>query len=151
MLEATRDALIAVAGGSAVGSLVTALFTSLGWRQSERQRRIEWSREKVLEEYSNGIYYLTKLTITAGLQRPNDADLRQHYSEAVRWLGLLAAHRAPGAADVLQQFRAATISMPVDAAALPAIRAASDTAASALQAAIASDVRVLVWEPSKTK
>jgi hypothetical protein len=84
-------AMIGLAGAVLVGAL--ALLS--GWlsRQHELSRsKTEWFRDKLLEAYSGALYYLMKLGISAMTKSAkDDGEVRQHYSEAQRYLLLLRA------------------------------------------------------------
>jgi hypothetical protein len=91
--------------GAILGALIAGLVAlTTGWlsRRHESQRSDnEWFREKLLEAYSNCIYYLVKLSISAS-ERPagdkekaaNRKDIRQHFSESQRYLILLRAYHS---------------------------------------------------------
>lgn len=78
------------------GAIIAGVFAFVvGWlahRREVRRRDMEWSREKLLECYSNCIYYLIKLSISSSKKSTEDKDVRQHFSEAQRYLVLLRAY-----------------------------------------------------------
>jgi hypothetical protein len=85
-----------------IGAVIAGIFAfGGGWLahyRDAKRRDFEWSREKLLECYSNSIYYLVKLSITAQSQHnaKEFEDLRQHFSETQRNLNLLMAYRFAG-------------------------------------------------------
>lgn len=82
-----------------IGAIIAGVFAFVvGWlthRRDVRRRDLEWSREKLLESYSNCIYYLVKLGISSMSKSTEDKDVRQHFSEAQRYLNLLRAYHSP--------------------------------------------------------
>ena len=85
--------------GASVGGLIALIGTLLAAilenkrRQSDTlMRAVEWRREKCNEAYSQAIYYLFKLQISAVNHDLSDKDVRQHISEAQRYLSLLQAY-----------------------------------------------------------
>jgi hypothetical protein len=74
------------------GSLVSLYFEARRTREESRRRDAEWRREKCNEAYSEAIYYLFKLQVSSQSQGPSDKEVRQHLSEAQRFLALLQAY-----------------------------------------------------------
>ena len=86
-----------------VTGLISGFFALIGfwfhWRQ-ERQRtlveeqreHIVWLRNALAESYSQAIYYLFKLSVSATTAGRDDKDVRQHLSESQRYLLLLHAY-----------------------------------------------------------
>ena len=86
-----------------VTGLISGFFALVGfwfhWRQ-ERQRtvleeqreHIVWLRNALAESYSQAMYYLFKLSVSATTADRNDKDVRQHLSESQRYLLLLHAY-----------------------------------------------------------
>lgn len=74
------------------GILLTSHVESRRMREETRKRDDEWRREKCNEAYSQAIYYLFKLEVSSQSQDINDKDVRQHLSEAQRFLTLLTAY-----------------------------------------------------------
>ena len=85
--------------GASVGGVIALVGTLLSvvsdyWRRrAEMLRRdVEWRREKCNEAYSEAIYYLFKLQLSASRTDLVDKEVRQHLSEAQRYLQLLQAY-----------------------------------------------------------
>jgi hypothetical protein len=74
------------------GSVLNLYFETRRTREENRRRDAEWRREKCNEAYSEAIYYLFKLQVSSQSQGPSDKDVRQHFSEAQRFLALLQAY-----------------------------------------------------------
>lgn len=88
-------ALIGAGVGGALtlaGTLITSAFEARRWQQEDRKRDAEWRREKCNEAYSQAVYYLFKLQVSSRSADPSDKDVRQHLSEAQRYLSLLQAY-----------------------------------------------------------
>jgi hypothetical protein len=87
-----------------IGALLAGVFAFVvGWtahRRETRRRDVEWSREKLLECYSNCVYYLIKLSISSSKKSTDDKDVRQHFSEAQRYLILLSVYHHSDSATV---------------------------------------------------
>ena len=87
-----------------IGALIAGVFAFIvGWtahRRDTRRRDVEWSREKLLECYSNCVYYLVKLSISSSKKSTDDKDVRQHFSEVQRYLILLSAYHHSDPATV---------------------------------------------------
>jgi hypothetical protein len=65
------------------------------WRREQDRRDDEWFRERVANAYSDSVYYLVKLSVSARkASASDDKDVRQHFSEAQRHLILLRSYRA---------------------------------------------------------
>jgi hypothetical protein len=75
-----------------VGTLLSALFDYWRRRADMLRRDVEWRREKCNEAYSEAIYYLFKLQLSASRSDLADKEVRQHLSEAQRYLSLLQAY-----------------------------------------------------------
>ncbi len=52
----------------------------------------EWRRQELHDAYSGAFYYLVKLALSSLHATTRDKDVRQHFSEAQRYLILLDAH-----------------------------------------------------------
>src|SRR4029450_1987636 len=74
------------------GSLLTLYFETRRAREENRRHDSEWRREKCNEAYSEAIYYLFKLQVSSQTAGPADKEVRQHLSEAQRFLALLQAY-----------------------------------------------------------
>jgi hypothetical protein len=74
------------------GGVLTFYLETRRTHEENRRRDAEWRREKCNEAYSQAIYYLFKLQISSQSQGPSDKDVRQHLSEAQRYLSLLQAY-----------------------------------------------------------
>lgn len=74
------------------GSLLNMYFEARRTREENRRHDAEWRREKCNEAYSEAIYYLFKLQVSSQSQSLADKDVRQHLSEAQRFLALLQAY-----------------------------------------------------------
>src|SRR4029434_6856794 len=74
------------------GTVVNLYFETRRSREENRRRDAEWRREKCNEAYSQAIYYLFKLQVSSQSAAPTDKDVRQHLSEAQRFLALLQAY-----------------------------------------------------------
>lgn len=104
------DEALAALAGAVVGGLFTFLVNEVTYRretgrreQEAVQREKEWLRGQLLDAYSNGIYYLTKLTSSSKSLPADDKDVRQHFSESLRYLYLLRAyHERTGQAGKVQ-------------------------------------------------
>lgn len=72
--------------------MLAAIFENRRRRADAQKRDSEWRREKCNEAYSHAIYYLFKLQISAATTDIADKDVRQHLSEAQRYLSLLQAY-----------------------------------------------------------
>jgi len=81
-----------------LGAIIAGTFAFVvGWLTHRREKRrsdIQWFREKLLESYSNCIYYLVKLSISSSKKSTDDKDVRQHFSESQRYLILLRAYHS---------------------------------------------------------
>lgn len=75
-----------------LGSGLTALIEGRRRLEDARRRDAEWRREKCNEAYSQTIYYLFKLKVSSTVASLDDKDVRQHLSEAQRYLALLQAY-----------------------------------------------------------
>ena len=73
-------------------SLLNLYFETRRTREENRRRDAEWRREKCNEAYSEAIYYLFKLQVSSQTAGPADKEVRQHLSEAQRFLALLQAY-----------------------------------------------------------
>jgi hypothetical protein len=60
----------------------------------ERREDLIWFRNAIAEAYSQAIYYLFKLSVSAASAGLDDKDVRQHLSESQRHLLLLHAYHA---------------------------------------------------------
>jgi hypothetical protein len=89
--------------GAIIGATVAGLFaissTAISHWREERKRRedfkrrdTEWLRDKILDAYSNSIYYLIKLSVSAVNKSTEDKEVRQHFTESQRHLLLLKAY-----------------------------------------------------------
>jgi hypothetical protein len=82
-----------VAGGFALLGLWLTSRQEVERRTADEKRRdVEWRREKCNEAYSQAIYYLFKLHVSAQGAALSDKDVRQHLSEAQRYMSLLQAY-----------------------------------------------------------
>jgi uncharacterized membrane-anchored protein YhcB (DUF1043 family) len=79
--------------GAIAGLVLGAILTLLTNERALAQHRSFWIREKLYENYSNAIYYLFKLEISSKAASLEDREVRQHYSEAQRFLHLLSAYQ----------------------------------------------------------
>jgi hypothetical protein len=84
---------------SLVGGFFALLGTALGAlsersrsRQEGLRRDGEWRRDQCNHAYSEAIYYLFKLQVSSASSGLTDKDVRQHLSEAQRYLSLLRAY-----------------------------------------------------------
>ncbi|NUZ05980.1 hypothetical protein [Piscinibacter koreensis] len=65
---------------------------------------MEWIRTTLFSIYSDAIYYLVKLSLSAPTNALGSKEVRQHFSEAQRFLNLLHCYHDPaGAAKELQE------------------------------------------------
>jgi|SRR5690349_14380500 len=104
------DSGLAALGGAVVGGLFTLLVNEVTNRRETARRRgeavqkeKEWLRDQLLKTYSDGIYYLTKLARSSRSQPADNKDVRQHFSESLRYLYLLRAyHEKTGEAGKVQ-------------------------------------------------
>ena len=104
------DAGLAALAGAVVGGLFTTLANEVTYRREATrrageavQKEKEWLRDQLLKAYSDGIYYLTKLSRSSRAQAADNKDMRQHFSESLRYLYLLRAyHEKTGQADQVQ-------------------------------------------------
>ena len=95
MTNEVQAALIGASVGgliALVGTLLAAVFEAKRRVADARQRDGEWRREKCNEAYSQAIYYLFKLQLSSTKNDLSDKDVRQHLSEAQRFLSLLQAY-----------------------------------------------------------
>jgi hypothetical protein len=84
-------AMIGLAGAVLAGALAV-LGNWLNRQHELRRSKSEWFRDKLLEAYSGALYYLMKLGISSMTKSAKDSrQVRQHYSEAQRYLLLLRA------------------------------------------------------------
>jgi len=87
--------------GATIAGAVALIGGWLGRRHEVQRAETDWFREKLLEAYSNCIYYLVKLSLSAS-EKPtgekekadNRKDVRQHFSESQRYLILLRAYHS---------------------------------------------------------
>lgn len=88
-----------------VTGLLSGLFALFGfWLNSrneqnrrvalERREDVLWFRNAIAEAYSQAMYYLFKLSVSAQSAGRDDKDVRQHLSESQRNLLLLHAYHA---------------------------------------------------------
>jgi hypothetical protein len=121
LIGATVGGIIAL-----VGTVLAAIFESRRLQADASRRDKEWRREKCNEAYSQAIYYLFKLQVSAADGDLSNKEVRQHLSEAQRYLSLLQAYH-PSAIErqrlsqASEQLRAgiqapSSISMSVEAA-----------------------------------
>jgi hypothetical protein len=95
MSEDVQAALIGASVGGLIalfGTILAAVFENKRRLADARRRDSEWRREKCNEAYSQAIYYLFKLQLSSVKNDPSDKDVRQHLSEAQRFLSLLQAY-----------------------------------------------------------
>jgi len=95
MSNEVQAALIGASVGGLIalfGTLLAAIFENKRRLADALRRDIEWRREKCNEAYSQAIYYLFKLQLSSVKNDPSDKDVRQHLSEAQRFLSLLQAY-----------------------------------------------------------
>ena len=83
--------------GAIIGAVIGALAVLAGgWlaRKADRDRaETTWLRDRLLEAYSQGIYYSLKLSVSAvSASADANRDVRQHYAELRRFLLLLRAY-----------------------------------------------------------
>lgn len=85
---------VSLAGGffALLGSALGALFERSRSRQEEQRRDAEWRRDQRNHAYSEAIYYLFKLQVSSASSDVTSKDVRQHLSEAQRYLSLLRAY-----------------------------------------------------------
>jgi hypothetical protein len=91
-LVAHKDLVWALVGVF-FGALGSALITWYTTKKTVEHQKNIWVREKLLEAYSWCIYYLFKLGISSSTDPITNTDVRQHLSEAQRYLLLLAAYQ----------------------------------------------------------
>lgn len=106
----------ALAGAIAAGIFALA-GVAVGYLLEERRairqqvaRDAEWTREKLYGAYSDCIYYLVKLAVSSTDRSTADKEVRQHYSEAIRYLNLLTGFHF-GTPDAVRQLESAAVSL----------------------------------------
>jgi hypothetical protein len=106
----------ALAGAIAAG-VFALVGVGVGYLLEERRairqqiaRDAEWIRDNLFRTYSDCIYYLVKLALSSTERSASDKDVRQHYSEALRFLNLLIGFHF-GTPDVVQQLESAATSL----------------------------------------
>lgn len=95
MSNEVQAALIGASVGGLIallGTLLAAIFDNKRQQADALRRDSEWRREKCNEAYSQAIYYLFKLQLSSAKNDPYDKDVRQHLSEAQRFVSLLQAY-----------------------------------------------------------
>ena len=108
MSNEVQAALIGASVGGLIalfGTLLAAVFESKRRIADALRRDIEWRREKCNEAYSQAIYYLFKLQLSSAKNDTSDKEVREHLSEAQRFLSLLQAYHPLN--DERQQLRRA--------------------------------------------
>ena len=118
-MSLSNEVQAALAGAILAGVLslaVTALnqlFDLRRVREEYLRRDTEWRREKCNEAYGQAIYYLYKLQVSNASHGVDDKDVRQHLSEAQRYLSLLQAyHPQPSIRAELERVNVALQTAP---------------------------------------
>ena len=144
MSNEVQAALIGASVGgliALIGTLLAAVFEDKR-RQSDALRRdIEWRREKCNEAYSQAIYYLFKLQLSAVKNDLSDKDVRQHLSEAQRYLSLLQAYHPSDHERARLKYAAETLRAAVRAP--DSISKSAETAREAVEHSLHS-----TWSPT---
>lgn len=86
--------------GEAVGTILGAVIAGMAsllvlWVTQDltaRNERRTWEREKLFNAYSDCIYYLVKLSMSAMAEKRDDKEVRQHLSESQRYLNILSLY-----------------------------------------------------------
>jgi hypothetical protein len=146
MTNEVQAALIGASVGgliALVGTLLAAIFEDKRRLADALRRDSEWRREKCNEAYSQAIYYLFKLQVSSAKNDLSDKDVRQHLSEAQRFLSLLEAYHP--VADQRERLKHAAVTLRSGIAKPDSIsKAASDareTVESSLQSTYSQSVR----------
>lgn len=91
--------VIAALAGALIAGLFALCVGFLAHRRETRSQDALWIREKLFTVYSDCIYYLIKLSLSSATHSTSDKEVRQHFSEAQRFLNLLRGyHHADRAA-----------------------------------------------------
>ena len=101
----------------------------------------EWRREKCNEAYSEAIYYLFKLQLSSVKNDLSDKDVRQHMSEAQRYLSLLQAYHPSD--HEREQLRYAAEKLRAGVQAPDSISRSAETAREAVEHSLHS-----TWSPT---
>ena len=144
MTNEVQAALIGASVGgliALVGTLLAAVFEDKRRVADKLRRDDEWRREKCNEAYSQAIYYLFKLQLSSAQNDPSDKDVRQHLSEAQRFLSLLQAYHPK--ADQRDRLKLAAVTLRSGIAEPDSISKAASDARETVESSLQS-----TWSPS---
>jgi hypothetical protein len=129
-----------------VGAFLAGLFSVFGGallhHRETKSRYSQWVREQLFEAYSNSFYYLVKLSVSAETKTTADKDVRQHFSEAQRFLNILRGYhsRTSEEADLLKS----TKDLEANSQKSPELSAAADRVLDIVKDLFSNDQRVQI-------
>lgn len=129
-----------------VGAFLAGLFSvgsgMLIHRREVKTRYNQWVREQLFAAYSSSFYYLIKLSVSGETKSTTDKDVRQHFSEAQRFLNILRGYHAksPDAARLQQ----CTADLAANSKNTPGLSVAADNALNVVKDLFANDPRVQI-------